>query len=130
MSELVRPRPNVGFIDWIAAQAERSLYISVITLGELRKGVARLAAGRRKSALDVWLRNEVPRRFGSRMLDVDAVTILKWGEVVAQCERGGKSLAVLDSLIAATALRHGLDVVTCDDHNFLPAGTTVVNPWS
>ena len=117
-------------MDWIVAQAERSLYISVITLGELRKGVARLAAGRRRSALDVWLRNEVPRRFGSRMLDVDAVTMLKWGEVVAQCERGGKSLAVQDSLIAATALRHGLDVVTRDHQNFLPAGTTVVNPWS
>ena len=112
ISEWVKPTPDPGVMAWFDEVDEDLTFLSVITLGELRKGVERLAAGRRRDRLDLWLSTELPERFAERVLSVDAAVAHEWGRLLARTEQAGQSIAGTDALIAATAAVHGLDVVT------------------
>ncbi len=129
ISEWVKPRPDPGIAAWLDEVDEDRTYLSVITLGELRKGVERLAVGRRRDRLDQWLTSELPERFGERMLAFDAAVADQWGRLLAQAENIGRPVGGIDALIAATAKVHGLQVVTRNVGHFRHTGVDVISPW-
>lgn len=129
ISELTRRRPDEGLEDWFARHGTGLAHLSVVTLGEVQKGVARLPAGQRRESLATWLDIEVRARFAGRILDVTEEIALAWGDLCGESEARGRTLPVLDSLIAATALVHGLAVVTRNGADFERCGIRVVNPW-
>lgn len=129
VSELVRKSPAAGVVKWIDGQDEASLYLSVLTIGELEKGVARLPASARRSRLQSWVRRDLVERFGGRLLPIDTRTAARWGRVSGESERKGRPLPVIDCLIAATALVNGLTVVTRNVGDFERCGAACINPW-
>lgn len=130
VSEWVKPRPEPRVAAWLAEVDEDRVFISVVTLGEIRHGVERLAAGRRRARLDEWLRRDLPLRFEARVLPIDAVIADAWGTIVARRERDGRSISVLDAFVAATAEVHGLTLVTRNAADFRPSVRAVFDPWT
>jgi toxin FitB len=130
ISEWAKPRPDPGIVRWLDEVDEDRTYLSVITLGELRKGVDRLAGGRRRDHLDRWLADELPGRFASRLLPVDAAVADDWGRLLAQAENAGTPMSGIDALIAATARVHSLQVVTRNTGHFRQAGVGIISPWT
>lgn len=130
LSELVKPRPDPSVITWVSQQNESQLFLSVLTLGELRKGVERLKDGRKRVRLAQWLEGELKPRFAGRLLAVDEDVAEQWGIVSAQASARGLALPVMDGLISATALVHGLTVVTRNVSDIQASGAQVFNPWS
>lgn len=128
LSELVRTKPEARVLTWINARAESDLYVAAMTLAELRRGVARLPASRRKTDLGVWL-EQLQAGFAERILPFTSETAAYWGEMCARCEAGGRTMAAFDSIIAATAVEHGLVLVTRNDRDFMAALPVVFNPW-
>ena len=127
ISELVRAKPDARVVAWFREVPDETLHLSVLTLGEIRKGVEGLAAGARKEKLRVWLETELPGWFGDRLLAVDAAVADRWGRLLAQV---GRPVAAVDSLLAATALHHELRLVTRNTADFDFPGLEVVDPWS
>lgn len=127
VSELARPRPAPAVTRWFDAVADDALYLSVLSLGELRRGVELLPAGKRQEQLRHWLERELPAWFGERLLPVDAAVADTWGRLQARAER---TLPAVDSLLAATALHHRLRLVTRNTRDFEGAGLDTLNPWS
>jgi tRNA(fMet)-specific endonuclease VapC len=107
-----------------------SAWISCLTLGEISKGVLRLAESRRKRKLENWIAHDLADRFRDRVLPVDQAVALRWATLLGDMEARGRALPVIDSLIAATALQHGLKLVTRNVADFAGTGVTLVNPWS
>jgi toxin FitB len=128
VSEWTRPNPDPGVIEWLAEVDEDRVFISVITLAELRRGVERLAPGKRRTQLDEWLRDELPLRFEGRILSVDAAVADTCGAVVAHRDAIGRPIHAMDALIAATARAHRLTVVTRNIDDFQPS-VEAINPW-
>lgn len=129
VSEWTKPRPNPGLIAWLEAIDEDRVFLSVVTLAELRYGVERLATGKKRKWLDDWLRDELPLRFEGRTLSIDPAVADACGRLVAQREAQGRPIEALDAFLAATAEVHGLTVVTRNDSDF--SGTVrCLNPWS
>jgi hypothetical protein len=106
------------------------VFISVVTLAELRYGIERFAAGRRQNRLDEWLREELPLRFEGRVLPVDAAVADAWGKVVARSEAAGRPISAMDAFIAATAEAHGLTIVTRNASDFESSVQAIINPWT
>ena len=129
ISELVRKSPHLPVLEWIDAQDETSLYLSVVTIGEIEKGIARLPASARKTKLQSWVRRDFVERFGARLLPVDIRVATRWGTLTGESEKRGQPLPVIDSLIAATALVHDFAVVTRNVDDFKRCGVACVNPW-
>ena len=107
---------------------DSDLFVSVITLGEIAKGIALLDESKRKRALRDWLET-LEQQYGERILPVDLETVRIWGEVTAKAQRAGKVVAAGDGLIAATAIRYGLHVMTRNVDDFLPTDVLLINPW-
>lgn len=128
ISEIRRPEARPSVKDAFARLAEDDTYLSAITLGELASGVARLVEGRRRRELAAWL-DGLESTYAERILPVDAEVARLWGELDANARRIGRPVGVQDGLIAATARRHGLHVMTRNVDDFSPTGTFVVNPW-
>ena len=129
VSELVRKSPSTAVLKWIDGQDEASLYLSVLTIGELEKAIARLPASVRRNRLLSWVRRDLVERFGGRLLPIDMRTAARWGSVTGESEKRGRPLPVIDCLIAATALVHGLSVATRNVGDFERCGAACVNPW-
>ncbi|MBI2889687.1 MAG: type II toxin-antitoxin system VapC family toxin [Nitrospirae bacterium] len=129
ISELIRPRPEPKVVRWIDERDEASLFLSVLTLGELHKGIARLADGKRKARLRDWVDDDLGRRFYARILPVDAETAVAWGRMQGEAAARGEPLPAVDSLIAATAVVHHLTVVTRNVRDIARCGAEVLNPW-
>jgi toxin FitB len=129
ISEWVKPRPDPGIARWLDEVDEDRTYLSVITLSELRKGVDRLADGRRRDRLDRWLITDLSDRFGNRILPVDAAIADEWGRLLARAEAAGTAIGGIDGLIAATAKVRGLQVITRTVAHFQHAGVDVISPW-
>lgn len=126
LSELRRPQPQPSVVSWFESHSRRSLYLSVLTLGEIRKGISKLSAGPRRDALDSWLAQDLPMYFSGRILSVDAETADRWGQLCASVQR---PLPAIDGLLAATALQHTMALVTRNTRDFEGLGLTVINPW-
>ena len=112
ISELVHSRPEPRVLEWIEAADESLLYLSVLTLGEIRKGVAGLPQSKRRTRLETWLELELQARFSGRILPIDAAVADRWGLLAAAAKRAGRSLSAIDGLLAATALHHNLTIVS------------------
>jgi toxin FitB len=129
VSEWVRPRPNAGVMAWLAEADEDGVFLSVVTLAELRRGIERMAAGQRRRRLNEWLANDLLFRFEGRVLPVDVTVADSWGRLTASREASGRPISVADAFIAATAAVHGLTLVTRSVADFERTVRTV-NPWS
>ena len=129
VSEWTKPRPNPGLVGWMESTDEDRVFISVITLAELRYGVERLAAGARRRRLETWLGHELPLRFEDRILPVDADIAEAWGKTVSRSDAAGRPIGAMDAFLAATAEFHHLTLVTRDvsDFHLLKA---MFNPWT
>ena len=130
ISEWIKPEPNTGVVNWTAEADEDRLFISVVTIAELRHGIDRLALGRRRERLNSWLQHDLPGRFGDRILPITRGVADVWGRIVTKCEALGRPIGVMDAFIAATAHIHELAVVTRSESDFESATANVVNPWS
>lgn len=129
ISEVVRARPEPRVLGWLAAVDERLLYLSVLTLGEIRKGVAGLPQGKRRTQLEAWLEVELQARFSGRILPIDAAIADRWGLLAADAKRRGKALSTIDALLAATALHFNLTLVSRDVSDFAHTTLLILNPW-
>jgi len=129
ISEVVRLKPNPCVTAWIEAAEESLLYLSVLTLGEIRKGLAMLPQGKRRSRLETWLEVELQARFSGRILSIDAAVADRWGLIAAVAKSKGKPLSAIDGLLAATAIHHNLTVVSRNVGDFTSTEVQVVNPW-
>jgi predicted nucleic acid-binding protein len=130
VSEWTKPHPNPGVVSWLADADEDRVFISVVTIAELRRGVERLAIGRRRKRLNEWIEGELLFRFDGRILPIDAATADAWGRIVAHREGLGRPIGAMDAFIAATAQVHTLTLATRNQTDFEASVAAVVNPWS
>ena len=128
LSELWKPRPDRAVVAWLASAKEPELHISVLTLGELAKGVQKLRPSKKREELAHWISNELRSRFGDRVLPITHEVALVWGKAAGDAERAGKPLPVIDALLGATALVSCLAVVTRNVRDIQRTGARVVNP--
>ena len=128
LSELIRKEPNQGVLDWIKDKEESSLFLSVLTIGELRKGIVKLKPSTKKKELTLWFA-ELESRFKDRIIPIDIQISLKWGEIQANLEVKGNSMPTIDSLIASTALCKNQIVVTRNGKDMKQSHVEILNPW-
>lgn len=129
ISELVRQNPERRVLNWMETANEAMLYLSVLTVGEIRKGLAGLDQGKRRTRLETWLEVDLRARFAGRIVPVDAPVADRWGWLVAEAKRHGKGLSIIDGLLAATALHHNLTMVSRNAADFAHTPVPVLNPW-
>jgi len=129
ISELIKPLPEANVTTWIERIDESLLYLSVLTLGEIRRGIAVLPQSRRRAILEAWLDKELRARFEDRILAIDLEVADRWGLLTAAARTNGIVLPVIDGLLAATALEHNLTLVTRDTGQIPSMGVAVFNPW-
>ncbi len=129
ISEGAKPRPDRGVMDWLATTSEDQLFLSVVSLAELRHGIERMDKGKRRVALDLWLTADLPLRFGDRLLAIDMGTADLWGRTIARAQAAGRPIGAMDAFLAATAEQHQLVLVTRNTTDFQAIGTQLFNPW-
>ncbi len=128
ISEYQNKLPNEAVLSWIESQAEESLYLSILTIGEIEKGIARLSNSKKKNDLLKWLQSLI-YRFDNRILPIDLEIIRCWGNLVGTLEKKGRVLPIMDSLIAATAIDKNLIIVTRNVKDFADTNVKILNIW-
>jgi toxin FitB len=128
ISELVRPTPDENVVNWLNQTPNERLFLSVIAIGELRKGITRLPDSNKKNRLTNWL-NTLLDNYESRILPINLTVAETWGNIQAHAETNGTPLASIDSLIAAVALTHNLIIVTRNESDFAASNAPLLNPW-
>ena len=129
ISELVRPRPDSRVVKWIDSTAESLLYLSVLTVGEIRTGITSLVDWRRRVSLESWLDHDLTTRFSDRILPIDSAVADRWGRISANAKARGSLMPVIDGLLAATAMQFDLTVVSRDETYHKLPSLEVFNPW-
>ena len=129
ISELATKRPAPEVVEWIQSIDPESVFLSVVTIGEIRKGIEKAQDLKRKAALETWLHDELLIRFRSRLAVLDEGVFLEWGALVGRLESQGSPMPAIDSLIAATALHGRFVLVTRNEDDFVNAGVRLLNPW-
>ena len=129
ISELVARKPNLKVVAWLEKIDPDNIYLSVITLGEIKKGIEKLPASKRKNTLDSWFKEELLIRFHNRIISLDLPVLLAWGKLTARLEKRGNPLPAIDSLLAATALQTEFTLVTRNIGDFQLAGISLYDPW-
>ena len=129
VSEWTRPRPEPKVVAWLADVDEDRVFLSVITLAEIERGIALLAAGKKRDRLAAWLAGDLRDRFDGRLLDVTPAVAHEWGTLSAKAQRRGTPIGLLDAFVAAIARVHGLTLVTRNDADFKGVDVEVLNPW-
>lgn len=129
ISELAAKQPNDRVVQWIDSADPDAIYLSVITIGEIQKGIEKLPTSRRRRALQDWLNDELLVRFENRLVTLDVDVLLTWGRLIARLESAGTVLPAMDSLLAATALHGNLVLVTRNEADFVRTGVKLQNPW-
>ena len=126
VSELVRAKPDKNVLNWFGQTPDDALYLSALTIGEIRKGVERLADSSRREKLRLWLEHDLRNWFGPRILPIGPEVADRWGRLLADA---GRPVPSIDSLLAATALHHELRIVSRNVKDFEFSGVEVINPW-
>jgi predicted nucleic acid-binding protein len=129
LSETVKKKPNSGLVSWLDAADETALHLSVLTFGELQKGISKLPDSRRRRSLQNWVNEKLTQRFAGRTLGIDRRVASRWGELSGEAEKAGRKIPVLDGLLAATALEAGMTVVTENLEHFRLTECAILNPW-
>ncbi len=129
LSEVRRPTPDPGVVQWLSHAAEERLYLSVVALMEIQKGISKLPEGARRTALQRWLDEDLPARFSGRIVSVDQETALAWGELLGEEAQKGSPAPLVDTLLAATAVVHNLTLVTRNTQDFGRLPVRLLNPW-
>lgn len=129
ISEVIKPRPSRRVISWLKKQDENSLYISVLTLGEIHKGIEKIGDAARKKKLHLWVENNLLDRFSGRILQIDSRVATVWGQVQGKAELEGQAMPAIDGLIAATGLAYDMVVVTRNTSDMRASKVALFNPW-
>jgi toxin FitB len=130
VSELIRKRPDPRVVQWVDEQDALRLYLSVITIGGIRKGIEKLPASRRKEELYTWLSSHLLVRFDGRILPITTDVMLRWGQLTGRLETEGRLLSAIDSFIAAIALHGQFTIATRNTDDFAGTGVALINPWN
>lgn len=129
ISELIRPKPDHNVISWMQEQSENDLYLSVLTFGEIEKGIKKAANLTRKKNLQLWVENDLKKRFEGRIIPIDLDVSIKWGDIQGAAELIGKSMPTIDGLIAVSGLTHNCVVVTRNSSDMVQSSVELINPW-
>jgi toxin FitB len=130
ISELIKRKANPKVTTWIDATDEELLYLSVLTLGEIRKAVVLLPRSGRRTTLEAWLSNDLPLRFSGRILNIDQEVADRWGHLYGLTSARGANVAVIDGWLAASAIQHNLTLVTRNTKDVAATGVSLFNPWT
>ena len=130
ISELAKSEPQKKVVDWVLNENEASFYISVLTFGELHKGVEKLPESKKKESLRIWIEDDLINRFKNRIIGIDIRVSVIWGKILCAAEKKGRPMPAIDSLIAATGIAHNLTVVTRNVMDMEQSGVELLNPWS
>ncbi len=129
ISELTKSESNQNIVQWIQTKHESDLFLSVLTLGEIQKGIRKLPESTKKNNLQEWLDHDLLQRFEGRILTVSLAVARKWGEIEGETEKKGEKMPAIDSLIAATGVVGDLTVVTRNTEDLERSGVKLFNPW-
>jgi predicted nucleic acid-binding protein len=129
ISELAKSKPDEKVVDWVLSENETCFYVSVLTFGELHKGVEKLPPSKKKENLRIWIENDLKNRFQNRIIGIDMRVSILWGKIQCSAEKIGKPLPAIDSLIAATGISYNLTVVTRNVSDMEQSGVKLFNPW-
>lgn len=130
LSEVTKLRPDEAVLKWLHGLDEDRTFISIMSIAEIRRGVALMDSGRKRDALDDWLTHDLPQRFENRIISVEGPVALAWGDLMALAKRSGRGLASMDGLIAATAVAHQLALATRNTKDFEGFGINIIDPWA
>lgn len=130
ISEMVSVKPNDKVLKWFESQSEKALYLSIITIGEIEKGIYQLPQSKKRLRLETWLFDELAPSFQNRLLEIDRKLMTTWAKMIAELKTKGMLRQSFDSLIEATALQHQLILVTRNVKNFQKSPVTILNPWA
>ena len=130
ISELVGKKPDVRVSRWVDALDPNSVFLSALTIGELRKGIEKLPDSPRRTRLLAWLVDDLLMRFAGRVLPLDTEVLLTWGVLTGRLEVRGRPLPAIDSLLAAQAIQHACILVTRNESDFRDTGVQLTNPWA
>lgn len=130
LSEVTRPAPDKRVLGWLDGLDEDQTFISVVSIAEIRRGVALMDEGRRRDALAEWLARELPQRFDQRVLHINEAVALAWGDLMGLAKHRGRGLSSMDGLIGATAISQGLTLATRNIKDFDGFGIDLYNPWT
>jgi predicted nucleic acid-binding protein len=130
ISEWVKPKPHAGVIRWLAEADEDRVFISVISIAEVRRGLERMANGQRRDRIAAWLWEDLPARFEGRILPVDLAVAQEWGVTVERARSRGIGLGIMDAFLAATAEARELTLVTRNTKDFRGLGMEIFDPWA
>ncbi len=129
ISEWVKPKPDPGVIRWLSQVDEDRVFLSVISVAELRHGIEKLALGVRRKKLEAWLMDDLIDRFDNRIIQIDTDIANAWGCIVQQRQSTGRPISSMDAFVAGTALVKDLVVVTRNVADFEETGVMIHNPW-
>jgi predicted nucleic acid-binding protein len=129
LSEYKKLKPETKVVEWLESQSNDQLFLSVLTIGELEKGIVKMPASKRKNDLEAFV-GVLLDRFDRRLLSLDAAILCRSGSMTGTLETQARPIPVIDSLMAATALEHDLTIVTRNENDFAPTGVKVLNPWA
>jgi predicted nucleic acid-binding protein len=129
LSEVTKPSPDTNVLGWLDRLDEDRTFISVVSIAEIRRGVALMDEGRRRDSLTEWLARDLPQRFEQRVLPVDEAVALAWGDLMGVAKRRGRGLSSMDGLIGATAVAQSLTLATRNIKDFDGFGIDLYNPW-
>ena len=129
VSELVSKKPDKNVVRWIDGIDSEIAYLSVITIGEIQRGIEKISDATRKIKLQQWLDVDLMEKFEGRIISLDLPIMMEWGRLTARMQSMGKPLPAVDSMIAAIAIHHNYVLVTRNEKDFQASGVTLLNPW-
>jgi len=129
ISEFVKPKPDKHVLSWLNAMDAERVFLSAVTIGEIQQGIASLPQSNRRAELEEWMQVQLPAQFDRRILPLDAETFITWGHMITPLKQLGRSMNVMDSLIAATAVHHRMTLVTRNVSDFVHINLVILNPW-
>jgi len=129
ISELIKKNPDPNVLRWISDEEEAALYLSVLTFGEIHKGIEKLPQSKKKEQLHKWVNSDLCERFKNRIINLDLAVATKWGEIQGQAELAGRPMSLIDGLISATGISYDLIVVTRNTTDMEQSGVSLINPW-
>lgn len=130
ISEFAKPVVDPAVLSWMRTTDELQMAISVISIGELQKGISGMVQGKRRQELQTWLDGALVPRFGVRILPLERPDLQRWGRLLGEAKQSGDSLPPIDTLLAVTALNRNLSMVTRNTRDFACTGVELIDPWT